>query len=192
MSHGAQAFVIKKYPDGFVGYACDVGANDGSFESNTASLESLGWTVLCVEANPDLEQEGRTRRKLWRAVAAGSKNETRGFKACGGRPWASSSTISDEQGLPQVQVLTLDTILEQAGFPRLDFLTVDAEGWEHEIMLGFSVERWKPKVISLEHFDHGFNTATKNSSAPLAIEGYDPVTVFQFDVMYVRRDSDNA
>lgn len=190
MSHGAQAFVIKKYPNGFCGYACDVGANDGKFESNTASLEGLGWTVMCVEANPDLEQEGRIRRKLWRAVAAGSKNETRGFKACGTRPWASSSTICDEDGLTQVPVLTLDTILEQAGFPRLDFLTVDVEGWEEEVMKGFSIERWKPKCIALEHYNHGFNVATSNSSSPLAIEGYDPVAVFQFDVMYLRRDSD--
>jgi FkbM family methyltransferase len=35
------------------GVFLDVGANDGIFESNTASLELFyGWTGICIEANP--------------------------------------------------------------------------------------------------------------------------------------------
>ena len=39
------------------GVFLDIGANDGLFGSNTATLElDYGWTGLCIEANPKLIQ----------------------------------------------------------------------------------------------------------------------------------------
>lgn len=141
------------------GYACDVGANDGAFNSNTLLLEQRGWLVLCIEPNPLLEPMGRMIRKLWRQVACGAVDEpVREFIAMGDAPWASYSALAKppfgvkaagEQRM-DVQVLRLDRVLEEAGFPRLDLLTVDVEGWESEVMAGFTIERWKPQIIVLE------------------------------------------
>jgi FkbM family methyltransferase len=189
MAHGIQAYIKSQVAEGFKGYACDVGANNGEFESNTIELEKSGWVVLCVEPNPHLVAAANTRM-LWRQVAAGSKNEIRTFMSIGGAPYQSGSRIDAPEGEKlEVQVLTLDTILEQAGFPRLDFLTVDTEGWEEEVMKGFTVERWKPKFISLEHYDHkGFdNFKTGNVQNPLPIPGYSALGPYQFDVLYLRQ-----
>lgn len=147
---------LKQYLPEF-GYACDVGANDGIFFSNTLHYENRGWLVLCVEPNPLLEQEGRLARKLWRQVAAGSDNTEMQFTACGGPPYASESGMRIGLGGQQfmVKVRKLDDLLEEAGFPRLDFLTIDCEGWEDEVMKGFTIERWKPKIIVREDWSGG-------------------------------------
>lgn len=152
-----------------IGYACDVGANDGTFFSNTKMFEDNGWTVLCVEPNPLLAEAGAACRKIWKQVACGPEDLEEGdFWAIGGPPYASHSALAVGDGpiegrrLPygvgqppeelrfKVLVRRLDRLLEEAEFPRLDYLTIDAEGYEKEIMKGFTIERWKPRVIVLE------------------------------------------
>src|SRR6185436_6268240 len=143
------------------GYACDVGANDGAFSSNSLCFEQMGWYVLCVEPNPVFEQEARKHRKLWRQVAVSDKNGEALFTQFGPYPWGGSG-LKDLKGLrnnypgePVLEMMVptrkLDTILEEAGFPRLDYLTVDCEGCEPEVLAGFTVERWKPRVMVFEN-----------------------------------------
>jgi len=166
------------------GYACDVGANDGVFNSNTLALEEKGWLILCVEANPLLEELGRARRKLWRSVAIGDRDmDDVVFHICGPMAnWASRSSLGLRDGggpadqTAFVSVRRLDRILKEAGFPRLDLLTVDVENWEREVMAGFSVERWKPKVIVLEEW----------TDDNLAIPGYTILKKLSYDNIYVR------
>lgn len=161
------------------GYACDVGANDGVFFSNTKHYEDKGWLVLCVEPNPLLEESGREKRKLWRNVACGRENGTTEFTACGQHPYASNSGLrSDIDGKKfTVPMVKLDDLIEQAGFPRLDFLSVDCEGWEDEVMAGFTVERWKPKIIVLEYW----------TGDGMDIQGYEKLCKLEFDVIYLRK-----
>ena len=172
----------------FVGHACDVGANNGKFLSNSLMFEEWHWTVLCVEPNPLLADEGRACRKLWRQVAAASEDtDLRMLNVCGGPPYASSTALLDEgiksagkdgdQIFPVV-ARRLDRILEEAGFPRLDYLTVDAEGSERDIMAGFTVERWKPRVIVLEEW----------TAEPIIIPGYTITGKHSFDNLYVRNN----
>jgi FkbM family methyltransferase len=149
------------------GYACDVGANDGTFNSNTLLLEERGWLVLCVEPNPLLESAGRSCRKLWRQVACGAKDEeSKELIVVGGHPYASSTGLelryagSSSTCRLSVKVRTLDRLLEESGFPRLDVLTIDVEGYEGEVLQGFSVERWKPSIILVEDCD-GLNPTEK-------------------------------
>lgn len=175
--NGVDSAIEKMLPD--VGFAVDVGANNGSFASNTLMLEEKGWTVLCVEANPLLEEEGRKIRKLWRAVAAGSEDTTATFHRHGGPPYASNSGFFMAGGEPvDVPMLRLDRILEEAGFSRLDLMTADVEGYEDQVMAGFTVERWKPKVIVLESWND--NQATPS--------GYTRIHRCQFDNIYLRNE----
>jgi FkbM family methyltransferase len=152
------------------GYACDVGASDGTNRSNTMFLEELGWLVLCVEPNPLLEEAGRKSRKLWRTVACGKVDEeAREFFLFGGYPYESNCSLeprycakSPGHSDMKVPVRTLNRLLEEAGFPRLDVLTVDVEGYEGEVLEGLSLEVWKPKIVALEDCD-GASFQTKYS-----------------------------
>lgn len=172
----------------FVGHACDVGANDGRFLSNSLHFEEKGWTVLCIEPNPLLASAGRIYRKLWREVACASRDaEGVDFHSMEGNNHASNSALcwegqthppdTSDRKIFRVQVRTLDRVLEEAGFPRLDYLTVDVESWEREVIAGFTVERWKPRVIVLEEW-------TENA---IEIPGYNIIRRRMFDNLYLRR-----
>jgi hypothetical protein len=50
----------------------------------------------------------------------------------------------------EVQVLTLDEILEQAGNPRIDFISIDVEGFEMQVLSGFDLQRHQPALLLLE------------------------------------------
>jgi FkbM family methyltransferase len=145
------------------GYAVDVGANDGIFASNTHWLEVAGWNVLCIEANPLLEEDGRKYRKLWRVAACGAEDiEQAPFTYCGGYPYPSASGLvidprygndASPMGTVQTVVRRLDRLVEEAGFPGLDYVSIDVEGYELEVLKGFDIERWKPKIIVCEDRD---------------------------------------
>ena len=51
-SEAQDKWIRAQFPEGYIGTAIDVGANNGEFESNTILLEDAGWDVLCVEADP--------------------------------------------------------------------------------------------------------------------------------------------
>ena len=51
-----------------------------------------------------------------------------------------------------VHTMTLDEILSEHRTPEgLDYLSIDVEGHELEVLGGFDVQRWKPKVITIEY-----------------------------------------
>ena len=178
--NGIDAMVSEIFKE-FVGHACDVGANNGTFISNSLMFEEWHWTVLCVEPNPLLAEEGRSKRKLWRQVAAASEDcDDRYFNSIGGPPYAASSALYPKGHIGDMPVVArrLDRILEEAGFPKLDYLTVDAEGSERDIMAGFTVEMWKPKVIVLEQWDGN----------AIIIPGYTIVSRCGFDNLYTRSE----
>lgn len=184
---GSLSMVYSLLPD--FGYACEVGANDGLFLSNTIDLESKGWYVLCIEPNPGLREAGAANRLLWRSVACAAEDaEDQPFYAIGAKPWASSSALhlspphiamaSGETTEHRVTVRRLDRVLEEAGFPRLDFLSIDVEGGERDVLAGFTIERWKPKALVIESLDDTLPTP----------EGYELIGRVEWDNIYKRSE----
>jgi FkbM family methyltransferase len=181
-NNGIPEYIIPLLPEW--GYAVDVGSNNGTFLSNTIELEEKGWIVLCVEPNPLLTQEGSQARKLWRQVAAGSEEKEVTFHSVDQYPWASCSGVEmrlnagSQQATSQhqVQMLKLDTILEQAGFHRLDLATIDVEGYEPEVLQGFTLERWKPTLLVVESLPDKIGPP----------EGYERIGRFEYDTVFKR------
>ncbi|MGB6511295.1 MAG: FkbM family methyltransferase, partial [Xanthobacteraceae bacterium] len=63
------------------------------------------------------------------------------------------------QSTIDVPVRTLDDILEQAGAPApIDFVSIDVEGHEVEVLSGFDLARWRPRLVLVE--DHVTSLAT--------------------------------
>jgi hypothetical protein len=57
------------------------------------------------------------------------------------------------QGTISVAVNTLDAILAEAKSPRpIDFVSIDVEGHETEVLDGFDLAYWRPRLILIE--DH--------------------------------------
>jgi Methyltransferase FkbM domain len=58
-----------------------------------------------------------------------------------------------------VPIRTLDDILEEAKAPvPIDFVSIDVEGHEVEVLSGFDLMRWRPRLVLIE--DHVTTLAT--------------------------------
>ena len=142
------------------GFFVEVGANEPRARSQTWHLERAGWSGILIEPQPDLaEQLRQARRARVFAVACSSPENAgrtmplhvagplssldRGGMAAG----ASPGRVID------VPIRTLDEILIEAQAPSsIDFLSIDVEGHELDVLRGFDLARWKPRLILLE--DH--------------------------------------
>jgi FkbM family methyltransferase len=180
------------------GYACDVGAYDGTELSNTIQLEQRGWDVLCVEANPMCAARLTMTRKLVRIVACGKENLERQdffiYEIEREGNYSAISSLHPDENRPvhrdaqvsmtlKVPVRTLDWLLESVKFPRLDVLTIDVEGSEADVLAGFTVSRWRPKVIVVEDWYGGRHRAW------MADHGYRMFRKREINEVYVHRES---
>ncbi|MEO3385200.1 FkbM family methyltransferase [Mesorhizobium sp. CAU 1741] len=139
------------------GIFVEVGANDPEDGSQTLRLEQNGWHGLLVEPLREHAADLRRVRKAHvEEVACGprDKHDTlMNFKVAG-----VASTLADEfinhrvseQEVRAVRVMTLDSLLEKHGIDRIDFLSLDVEGYELQVLDGFSVERYRPAFILIE------------------------------------------
>lgn len=173
-------FFLSKFTE--PGYAVDIGANDGIFLSNTLDLEKQGWRVLCIEANGFYGPSLWENRKEVVIGAVGATNTESTFYLHGDheKGYASSSglTIPSTLQFP-ILTYTLDWYLEKWNPPVLDIVTVDVEGGEEDVLRGFSIEKWRPKIICLEDWD---GTGDKFVLPP----EYKKAATFDYDVIFLR------
>jgi FkbM family methyltransferase len=140
------------------GYFVEVGANEPQRASQTWEFEQRGWRGILVEPQPDLaERLARERNALVIAAACSSpKNDGRRMTLQLAGPHSSMNRMvpgATRYGAIQVPVRTLDAILHQANAPApIDFVSIDVEGHELDLLHGFDLGRWRPRLILIE--DH--------------------------------------
>jgi FkbM family methyltransferase len=155
-----QRLVSAFFDDARNGYFVEVGANDPFERSQTWHLEQLGWTGVLVEPQPDLAVRlVKARKAAVFAVACSSPDAAGGML-----PLHVAGPLSaldrdrmapgaELQSVIDVPVRTLDDILEEASAPYpIDLLSIDVEGHELEVMLGFDFGHWRPRLVLME--DH--------------------------------------
>jgi FkbM family methyltransferase len=156
------------FPQGFRGYAMDIGASDGFNVSTTYYLEKdLGWNVLCVEPNPRYADKLNDCRRFVRILACGERpSDEATFHINTDNPEAFSAlrrtNHPEWHAAPyavwdqiKVKVRTVDQLMEQQGWPSLDALCVDTEGTELDVLKGANLAKWKPKCLVVENWDAG-------------------------------------
>jgi FkbM family methyltransferase len=142
------------------GYFVDVGAAHPQFGSQSWHLEQAGWSGVVVEPRPDMAQQLRQARraKVYEVACSSPRNAGRTMPM---QVAADYSSLNDTlviaalrpQGVVSVAIRTLDDILEDARAPApIDFVSLDVEGHEIEVLEGFDLERWRPRLILTE--DH--------------------------------------
>lgn len=147
------------------GTCVEVGANNGVDGSATLHFEEAGWTCVLVEPIPSLCREIQKRRKAKVFECAASSEEGEAVLQVGiGSPLAhavsalggkSARHIRKRHGFDTqaitIRTRTLDSILEEAGVaPGIDFISIDVEGHELELLKGFTLDRWRPKILIIE------------------------------------------
>lgn len=163
------------------GVCVEVGANNGVYGSTTLYFERLGWECVLVEPNPDLCRNLRAERagRVFECAASSASGVAtlqvaigsvlaHAVSALGGDE--SAALILKQHGLATrpVEVATrrLDEVLEEARLSGpIDFVSIDVEGHELELLKGFAVERWRPRILIVE--DNGgswFNDVSRELS----------------------------
>ena len=148
------------------GACVEVGANDGITGSNTLYFEQIGWRCVLVEPNPDLAALLRTTRSAHIFECAASRSEGSAVLqlAEGDQLAHAVSTIGNDERARasvrahgfvsraiEVQTRRLDNMLVEAGIsPGFEFLTLDVEGHELEALRGFTLDRWRPRLVIVE------------------------------------------
>jgi FkbM family methyltransferase len=166
--HSEQMLIRSFFSNANTGFFVDIGANDPFHNSQTYHLEQLGWRGIVVEPLPEMASRLEEKRSAVVDRRAVSSKANLGkqlmFKRAG---VVSALKEPDEKGRPNsaletefpVWCTTLDSILEEHEAPtHFELLSIDVEGHEPEVLDGFSIQKWKPKLILIE--DHVVNLRT--------------------------------
>ncbi len=141
------------------GFFVEVGASHPTALSQTRLLELQGWRGILVEpiaAKCVLLRAERPESLVVEAAAGAPEQRGRAdFFIVPEDDTLSGLRPRHATGSPlrvQVDVRTLDEILDHAGNPRVDFLSVDVEGTELDVLRGFDLPRHRPEIVLVE--DH--------------------------------------
>jgi FkbM family methyltransferase len=142
------------------GFFVEVGANHPCEWSQTWLLEQNGWRGILIEPQEAYYQLLRQKRKnsiVWRAACSspGKRGEALLHRPADNPGVATLEKNVDDVDVrydrsEKVQVVTLDDILTAAGRPSIDLLSLDVEGTELDVLEGFDLPAYRPKLILME------------------------------------------
>jgi len=162
------------FPDfSYKGTMVEVGAGPTTFYSMSKHFRDNGWRAICVEPIPKFyEMHKKEGNEVYRCACSFEDKDNVNFEIATTGTWSEdvegisfsslrvkNSHIDANQGMAsnmkieniKVKVMKLDTLLESINVDKLDFVSVDTEGWELEVMRGFNVNKYQPKIILLEN-----------------------------------------
>jgi len=180
--------LLSAFFGGDKGFFVEVGANDPRVSSQTWQLEQAGWTGILIEPQPDLADRLRSTRSAKVFAVACSSPENAGsslpLHLAGPMSALDRERMSHgavPQAVIQVPVRTLDAILTETGAQSpLDFVSIDVEGHEIEVLKGFDLARWRPRLVLLE--DH---VANLEKYRAMRAAGYRLIRHAEFNGWYV-------
>lgn len=199
--YGEDCFLWELFRGKLDGFFIEVGAFDGYTFSVTYALEALGWSGLLIEPLPERFEAARTRRPGSRvvhgALGSGHGKAPASFTAVDGEATAMLSFLSTTpenfadirasgaatRQVP-VPVTTMNALLEDHRGP-IDVAVIDVEGGEVELLKGFDLNKFRPRVLMVEE---GIPSRTSSAMQYLAAFPYTPVAYAWVNRVYVRND----
>lgn len=172
-SCGEVGLILHKIYNKFLGYKKDgifveVGANDGKTGSFTYNLAKLGWRGIYCEPIPEIynvcfeNHKTHTNIKCLNVGCGSEKKEmeitvantlstidTEMLEMYKKARWAQSTLRGSYK--TSIKIEKLDVLLKENNIPPdFDVFILDVEGYEEEVLKGFSLDYYKPKIIVIE------------------------------------------
>lgn len=161
-------YIREKYFSNFdyKGTMIEVGAGTTDYKSISKHFRDHDWRCICVEPNPKFVE---AHKKLGHEIyqyACSNENKKGEFTIVNIPTWhtkendgLSCSAIKPKYSIPsaakiekiEVEIITLNNLLEKIDLENFDFITVDTEGWEIEVIQGLDLQKYQPKIIVLEN-----------------------------------------
>ena len=145
------------------GFYIDIGANNPIYQSNTMYFYKKGWKGINIDATPGSMKDFRKLRKRDLNIEVAIANEEKEMIFYLFEP--SFYNSFNEQypelykdkliGQKSIRTTKLSSILDQyLGNPEIDFLTLDAEGYDYDILKSNNWMKYRPKVIVIEYITY--------------------------------------
>ena len=158
--YGEEWIVRDFFQDRRGGVFVDVGANHYQRDSNTYYLETeLGWSGVAIEPQAKFASDYRAHRPLTTFVplfVSDVSDREATLYVTSNDLVASfdkglAEAVSNSSAHPvSTRTMTLDDILDRHGIREIDFLSMDIELHEPQALKGFSIERFRPRLASIE------------------------------------------
>ena len=138
-------WVTEFYQNKKNGFFVEVGAYDGIQTSNTFFFEeTLGWSGICIEANPHVFNSLVKNRKSINLNYAVTDYE--------GSCFFNNDKISNSSIGDRVMCLPLENILKANNCPKkIDYLSMDIEGHEYIVLKDFNFDEFEIGLMTIEH-----------------------------------------
>lgn len=179
------------------GVCVDVGAYDGVGFSNTYFFEAIGWSAVLVEAVPELYAQcvaARPYSTVVHAACGAHQGQVEFTVVEGARGVATLSSMKPDRvriereggtvRTVEVPLRTLDEILAAVTGP-IDFVSIDVEGAELDVLHGFDLARFQPRLLVIEDNSAG---ADRSVSDWLQKQGYVAKLQVEQNIFYARQD----
>jgi FkbM family methyltransferase len=168
------------------GFFCEFGATNGVLLSNSCYLErELAWSGICAEPargwHDELKRNRPNTRIDTRCVWSKS-GEVLQFKETAIKEHSTIGSFSDADTHSRrridadsygVETISLNDLLQQhEAPPHLDYLSLDTEGSELEILRSLDFDRFRPRIVTVEH---NYTPARTDILALLQSHGYQRV-----------------
>ncbi len=148
----------------------DVGAYDGDYASNSSGLADTGWFGYNIEPVTEYYEKCKKRHEKNKNVIVSNYaigKEAKMVEILIGGPlstinlkvkrnfeslkWAKSNFKGRKIKCKQI---TLDQYLnENKVMPEFELLSIDVEGYEWDVLQGFNIKKWLPKMVIIELHD---------------------------------------
>ena len=172
-----------------LGFFVDVGAYDGIASSNSLAFEQRGWHGVCFEPNPYLFRRLLANRKcaLMDRVVGERMSDAEPFEinepaADGNVSGCSKRSINPNAS--RLPLITLDYALSFLGVDHVDYVSIDVEGWERQVLLGFDIAKYEPRLVIVE------NNGDAKVAEYFESNGYVLGRQHYFNTFYLRDKSD--
>jgi len=158
-SQQAEEWIVRDFfQDQRGGVFVDVGANHYQRFSNTYFLETaLGWSGVAIEPQAKFADDYKRHRPKTIFVplfVSDVSNQQTTLFVTGNDLVASSSREFTEVFGPvtptPATTTTLDDVLDRLKVTRIDFLSMDIELAEPQALAGFSIDRFRPRLVAVE------------------------------------------
>lgn len=172
------------------GFYVDIGGHDPFRFSNTAFFHARGWSGLVVEPDPDgarVIRQYRPKDMVVNLGVAQARSEMTFFRfnepalnTFSAELARQRQQIDGYHTIEETRVLVdrLDNILSERlpAAQKIDFMTVDAEGFDLEVLKSNDWNRFRPEMVVAECFDLDLTQPAEDPVVSfMASVGYDLV-----------------